>query len=75
MRAIALQVQRSMFGQTLGEIREWIDRNRADPVKFASTSDPNGYVVVRLEFPRAELGFAFRREWAQTMIEEAPAAA
>ena len=74
MRVIEVRVERSNFAQTLSDMREWIDRNRADPVHFESTGDGDGSILVRLEFSRAELGVAFRRHWPAPAVEVAAAA-
>jgi hypothetical protein len=75
MRIVEMRVGRSAFGETLGAMREWIDRVGAGPVKFESESDPNGLVVIRLEFISAHLGFAFRRDWQAEAIDAWPVAA
>lgn len=76
MRVVKIRVERSIFGKSLAEMREWIDRNRADPVHFESTSDGERHVLVTLHLPRAELAFAFRRDWAEAVTDnELPAAA
>ena len=74
MRVVEIRVERSTFGETLAEMREWIDRNGGDPVKFESSIDRNGRVLIRLDFVRPEVGFAFRRDWVQAEIAEACAA-
>jgi hypothetical protein len=75
MRVVEMRIGRSGFGEALGEMREWIDRVGAGPVKFESESDPNGFVVIRLEFSRDDLGFAFRRAWQVQAIDAEMAAA
>ena len=72
---IEVRVGRSAFAQALSDLREWIDGHGGEPVKFESAGDPNGDIVVRLQFARPELGFAFRRDWVQAALAEAPAAA
>jgi hypothetical protein len=74
MRVVELRVGRKEFGETLSQMREWIDRVKAKPVNFESQSNEGGLVLVRLEFSRDELGFAFRRDW-QMAITAATAAA
>jgi hypothetical protein len=74
MRVVEFRVGRSTFG-VLAEMREWIDRNGGNPVKFESESAPGGDIRIRLEFSRDEVGFAFRRDWAQAAINKAPQAA
>ena len=71
---VELRVNRSMFGKVLAEMREWIDRN-GGPVKFESKSVPGSDILVRLEFSRDEVGFAFQRDWAQVTVNEAALAA
>jgi len=75
MRVVELRIDRRALGETLGAMREWIDRVGAGPVKFESETDPNGLVVIRLEFGRAELGFAFRRDWGVGLVDTGLAAA
>lgn len=74
MHIVELRVARSGFGEALGEMRQWIDRHGGDPVKFETSMEPDGGIVVRLEFARAELGFAFRRDWGIADIASAAAA-
>jgi len=75
MQVVEVRIARAGFGDILGEMREWIDRHGGDPVKFDTSTDSNGDIVIRLEFARAELGFAFRRDWALAVIGTASAAA
>lgn len=75
MRIVEMRVGRKAFGETLGAMREWMDRVGAGSVKFESRRDSNGLVVIRLEFSSSELGFAFCRDWQVEAIDAAPAAA
>ena len=74
MHIVELRVARKGFGETLGEMRQWIDRHGADPVKFETSMEPDGHIAVRLEFARPELGLAFRRDWGIADIAAAAAA-
>lgn len=75
MRVIEMRVGRSALGETLGAMREWIDRKKAGAVKCETETDPSGLVLIRLEFGRAELGFSFQREWQVAAINAGPVAA
>lgn len=75
MQIVELLVGRKEFGEVLGGMREWIDRAGAGPVKFESESHSSGLVMIRLEFSRADLGFAFHRDWQAEAISAAPIAA
>jgi hypothetical protein len=73
---VEIQVKRSAFGQALADMREWIDHNGGgDSVKFESTSRPNGHVMVALDFGRADLAVAFRRDWVEALANEPALAA
>jgi hypothetical protein len=63
MRAVELRVERKAFGELLGEMREWIDRVRPGPVKFASEGDPNGQVLVRLGLSQDDLWLCVPGAW------------
>jgi hypothetical protein len=75
MRVVELRVGRSTFGEVLAEMRQWIDRNGGDPVKFDSESASGGNIRIRLEFSRDEVAVAFRRDWSQAALEETALAA
>ena len=75
MRVVEKRVERSTFGRTLAELREWIDRNGADPVKFESATQADASILVRLEFKTDQLASAFRRVWDEAATEGLPAAA
>jgi len=75
MRVVEMRVGRRAFGETLGAMREWMDRVGAGSVKFESESDSNGLIVIRLEFGAPEMGFAFCRDWQIETIDAAPVAA
>ena len=75
MHVVELRVERRAFAETLAGLREWIDRKGADPVKFASATEPKGQILVRLEFPKAELAAALRREWVPARVGEGAKAA
>lgn len=65
MRSVEITVPQQHFGDVLGEMREWIDRNGGNPVKFETESDECGAIRVKLEFVRAELGSRFRQHWVR----------
>ena len=75
MHVVELRIERSAFAEILAELREWIDRNGADPVKFESATDRSNRILVKLEFSSSESAAAFRREWADVTIEEGVEAA
>ena len=71
--SIEVRVARRAFAQALSDLREWIDGHGGEPVKFESAGEPNGDILIRLEFARPEVGFAFRRDWVRGAM--VPAAA
>jgi hypothetical protein len=64
MRIVELYVTTGDFGNVLGAMRDWLDRNDGDPVKFESESHTDGLIRIRMEFSRADLAQAFRRDFA-----------
>jgi hypothetical protein len=69
MRAVELRVERKAVGELLSEMREWIDRVRPGPVKFASASNPNGQVLVRLEFSQDEFWLCVPSVWQPKAVK------
>lgn len=75
MHVVELRVERSAFAEILAKLREWIDRNGADPVKFESATGPSSHILVKLEFSSSGSAAAFRREWADITVDEGAEAA
>jgi hypothetical protein len=51
MRAVDLHVSRARLGDSLGEMREWLDQNGCTPEGFDTRTEPEtGTVLVHVEF-------------------------
>lgn len=59
MPAVELHLDRAAFANALGAMRDWLDHNGAGPVKFETTSEPSGTILVRVEFGDGERAQAF----------------
>jgi hypothetical protein len=59
MRVVQVSVSRAAFADTLGAMRDWLDRNNRPLVRFETTSDGEN-VVVKLHFDDDALGEAFQ---------------
>jgi hypothetical protein len=51
-----------MAGQWLGEIRQWIDRMKADRVAFRSEPDASGRALIRLELSQDDVWLCVPRD-------------
>jgi hypothetical protein len=49
------------FDATLSGTREFLDRHRADPIRFETSSDGRGTILIRAEFIGSDLVELFRR--------------
>ena len=60
MPAVELHLDRTAFANALGAMRDWLDHNGVGPVKFETSSDPAGTILIRVEFgdPDTAQGFA-----------------
>jgi hypothetical protein len=62
MRAVDLHVSTARLGDSLGEMREWLDHNGCTPAGFDTRTEPEaGTVLVHVEFEEDEVATAFER--------------
>ena len=52
MPAVETRITRASFADTLGAMRDWLDRNATGPVKFETASGDDCVIVIRVEFDR-----------------------
>ena len=76
MRVVEIRLPLASFATALGEMRDWLDHNRCDAVKFESTTEARATVRIRVEFPFEDaLAAAFRQRFDADTTEDAAAAA
>ena len=71
-----MRVVRAAFGNVLGAMREWLDRNERLPTHFETAADDGGIVTIKVRFDDDELTEIFRRHSPGPMAsrtERAPA--
>ena len=62
-RVVKVRVSATVFADTLGTMREWLDRNSVIPVRFEHATERNENVLILVEFEEGNLADAFRREF------------
>jgi len=62
-RVVEVRVSATAFADTLGTMREWLDRNSVIPVRFEHATERNENVLILVEFEKGNLADAFRREF------------
>jgi len=63
-RVVEVRVSATVFADTLGTMREWLDRNSVIPVRFEHATERDEKVLILVEFEEGNLADAFRREFA-----------
>ena len=63
MQVIEIRVSALDFGATLCGMREFLDRHHPDPIRFETSSDGPGMVLIRAEFNGSDVAELFRREF------------
>ena len=71
MNIVEIMVSVATFGDALGAMRDWLDRNKCGPVKFETATDGPGLVRVRLEFDQAASAAAFQQRFGETQLPQA----
>jgi len=72
MQVIEIRVAAANLGATLCGMREFLDRRHPDPIRFETTSDGPGTVMIRAEFNGSDVAELFRREFDDsTEVENA----
>jgi hypothetical protein len=62
MRAVDLHLSRADFGESLGEMRKWLDHNDCTPASFDTRAErETGTVLVHVEFEEDDMATAFER--------------
>jgi len=65
MNIVEIMVSVAEFGEALGAMRSWLDKNKSGPVKFETASEPTG-IRVRLEFDQRGLAEGFLQRFGET---------
>ena len=60
MRVVQVCVHRAFFGDTLGEMREWLDRQQPALVRF-ETASAGAMITIETQFERDDLAELFRQ--------------
>ena len=64
MRAVDLHLNRAGFGDSLSDMRRWLDHNDCTPAAFGmATERPRATVLVHIEFREDDLAEAFERDF------------
>ena len=62
MRVVQLHISRAVFADTLGAMRDWLDRNGRPLVRFETASDGDA-ISVKVQFEDDALAEAFRQHF------------
>jgi hypothetical protein len=62
MRVVQVRVTRPEFADTLGAMREWLDRHSRPLVRFETAADENA-IIVKVQFDADDLAHMFRRDF------------
>jgi hypothetical protein len=71
MNIVEIMVSVATFGDALGAMRDWLDRNKCGPVKFETATEEPGAVRVRLEFDQPGFAESFRQRFGETQLPQA----
>lgn len=74
MTLVELQIERAAFADTLGAMRDWLDRHDAGAVKFETAANTQGGIRIRVEFTRADLAQQFAARFAPVAATPTPSA-
>ena len=56
-----VRVGRAAFGNVLGAMREWLDRNERRPTHFETEADDGGIITIKVRFNDNDLTETFRK--------------
>ena len=59
-----VRVGRAAFGNLLGAMREWLDRNERRPAHFETEADDGGIITIKVRFDDNDLTEIFRQVFA-----------
>ena len=62
MRVVQVRVTRPEFADTLGAMREWLDRHSRPLVRFETTADRTA-ITIKVQFDADDLGACLRSRW------------
>lgn len=71
MNVIEIMVSVATFGDVLGAMRDWLDRNKCGPVKFETATEAPGSVRIRLEFDQPGFAEAFQQRFGDAPLQQA----
>ena len=64
MRSVDLHFATAGFGESLGDMRQWLDHNDCTPTIFRTRTEQSGAVLVQVEFEENDAAAAFERRFA-----------
>ena len=62
MRIVEVRSPRAKFPQTLGQMREWLDRNNRPLIRFKTETDESG-IVIKVQFDADDVAEQFRQSF------------
>ena len=62
MRIVEVRSARAKFPQTLGQMREWLDRNNRPLIRFETATDESG-IVIKIQFDADDVAEQFRQSF------------
>ena len=62
MWIVEVRSARAKFPQTLGEMREWLDRNNHPLIRFETETDKSG-IMIRVQFDADDVAEQFRHSF------------
>jgi hypothetical protein len=68
MPAVELHLDRAGFANALGAMRDWLDHNGVGQVKFETSSEPAGTILIRVEFGGADAAQGFASAFSGQVI-------
>lgn len=60
MRVVHVRVRRAAFADTLGEMRQWLDRHNRPLVRFETEGDSDS-IIIKTQFDTDDLAELFRK--------------
>ena len=63
MRRVEVHSDRIAFPETLGAMREWLDRNDRPIVRFETERDDAGAITIKIQFEANDLAEQFRQSF------------
>jgi hypothetical protein len=68
MRSVDLYFTSAEFGESLGDMRQWLDHNDCTPTNFRTKAEQPGMVLVHVEFDENDASASFERHFAEHLI-------